>query len=181
VRTYLEQAHSGQQGDEEVGQAKEMMHSMLSDSEYRLHRYTWQHKWKIDNTITSINVTQDEIRMLHYIFEWLNWGGIHRRFNEARGKPKTQSFQQKLTQKLKRKATSSASDSEHTSDSASPSSVEDSASSSGRCSCTCMKTLTGPCPQYEPEKRHHDKDSTKTPTSLDSLPASLFHISLHCH
>ena len=97
MRTYLERAHTGHQADEEVGkawresQAKEMMDSMLSDSKHRLHKYTWQHKWEIDDN-PAINVTQDEIRMLHYIFEWLNWGGIHRRFNEARGKPKTESF-----------------------------------------------------------------------------------------
>jgi hypothetical protein len=93
---------------------------MLNDSKHRLHGYTWQHKWKVDDSITTINVTNDEIRMLHYIFEWLDWGGIHRRFNEARGKPKL-NHSIKTNPKFKRKATSSASDSEHTSDSASPS------------------------------------------------------------
>ncbi|CBY40595.1 unnamed protein product [Oikopleura dioica] len=54
----------------------------MSNRSHRLFEYNFRHKWIIsEDEVEPIN--QAETRMIHYIFEFLDWEGIKRRFIEA--------------------------------------------------------------------------------------------------
>ncbi|CBY10927.1 unnamed protein product [Oikopleura dioica] len=88
VRDYLEAKHKGRFYDEEIEglwneQDSKRMASDMNEKSHRLFQYNFRSNWSVTDDDSEMPITRDETRMIHYIFEFLDWEGIKRRFIEA--------------------------------------------------------------------------------------------------
>lgn len=58
----------------------------MNERGHRLFQYNFRSNWSVIEDDSEIPITREETRMIHYIFEFLDWEGIKRRFIEAQGK-----------------------------------------------------------------------------------------------